>query len=229
MSGSFQKYLAECFGTAVLVLIGCSSIVIAGFGGAFPIGIIGIGMTFGMTVTAMAYAIGPVSGCHLNPSVTAAMWTAGRIKSQDAIAYIIAQFIGGFVGALILYLILTGKVGGYDVAKQGLGQNGWQGFSVGSAILAEFIGTLIFTIVILAVTGAKGATPNAGLVIGLTLMLMHFAFIPVSGASVNAARSLGPALFVGGVAVAQIWLYLIVPTIAGAVAGWLVRAKVLDV
>lgn len=229
MASSFQKYLAEFIGTAVLVLVGCSSIVVAGFGGAFPIGIMAIGLTFGMTVTAMVYAIGPVSGCHINTAVTAAMWTAGRINSRDAICYMVAQFIGAIAGAFILYLILTGKTPVYDVSKQGLGQNGWQAFSVGSAILAEFVATLVFTIVILAVTGAKGATPIAGLVIGITLMIMHFAFIPVSGASLNGARSLGPAVFVGGVAVAQIWMYLIVPTLAGALAGWLVRSKTLDV
>jgi aquaporin Z len=151
------------------------------------------------------------------------------MSSQDAIKYIVAQFIGGIVGAVILYLILMGKIAGYDVSKLGLGQNGWSTFNVESAMLAEFVGTLIFTTVILAVTGPKGGTSIAGLVIGITLMLMHFAFINVSGASVNAARSLGPALFVGGVAVAQIWMYLIVPTLAGAVAGWLVRKKIFDV
>lgn len=229
MQGNFQKYLAEVSGTAVLVLIGCSSIVIAGFGGAFPMGIFGIAITFGMTVTAMAYAIGPVSGCHLNPSVTAAVWAAGRMKTNEAVGYIVAQLVGGFIGALILYLIVKGKVAGYDVGKEGLGQNSWSGFSVGSAIATEFIGTLIFTIVILAVTGAKGTTPIAGLVIGITLMLIHIAFIPVSGASVNAARSLGPAIFVGGTALSQVWLYLVVPTIAGAIAGWLVKSKTLDV
>ncbi len=229
MGGNTQKYLAELIGTAVLVLVGCSSIVIAGFGGAFPMGIMAIGMTFGMTVTAMAYAIGPVSGCHLNPAVTAAVWASGRMNTQDAVGYIVSQLIGGIVGALVLYLILKGKVAGYDVATQGLGQNGWSDFSMGSAMLAEFVATLIFTIVILAVTGSKGATPIAGLVIGLTLMIMHFAFIPVSGASLNGARSLGPAIFVGGTALAQVWLYLVVPTIAGAIAGYLVKSKTLDV
>jgi aquaporin Z len=226
---AIQKYVAELFGTAVLVLIGCSSIVLSGGSGASPMGIMFIGLTFGMTVTAMAYTIGPVSGCHLNPSVTAAVWAAGRMKSQDAIWYMVAQLTGGILGALVLYLIVKGKISGYDVSKQGLGQNGWNAFNVEAAIVAEFVGTLIFTTVILAVTGSKGATPIAGLVIGLTLMLMHFAFIPVSGASVNGARSLGPALFVGGLAVAQVWMYLIVPTVAGALAGWLVRRKIFDV
>lgn len=229
MGGNYQKYLAEVFGTAVLVLIGCASIVAEGFGAAAPIGFIGIGMTFGMTVTAMAFAIGPVSGCHLNPSVTAAVWASGRMSTNDAIGYIVAQLIGGIIGAGILYIIMTGKTGGYNVATSGLGQNGWSSFSLTSAIIAEFVGTLIFTLVILAVTGSKGSTPMAGLIIGLTLMVIHFAFIPVSGSSVNGARSLGPALFVGGTALAQVWMYLLVPTIAGAVAGWLIKSKTLDI
>ena len=229
MGGNTQKYLAEVFGTAVLVLVGCSSIVAEGFGAAAPIGFIGIGLTFGMTVTAMAFAIGPVSGCHLNPSVTAAVWSSGRMSTGDAIGYIVSQIIGGIIGALILYIIMMGKNGGYDVATAGLGQNGWSSFSMGSAILAEFVGTLIFTLVILAVTGAKGSTPIAGLIIGLTLMVMHFAFIPVSGSSLNGARSLGPAIFVGGTALAQVWMYLLVPTLAGALAGWLVKSKTLDI
>ena len=229
MGGNTQKYIAEVFGTAVLVLIGCASIVAEGFGAAAPIGFIGIGMTFGMTVTALAFAIGPVSGCHLNPSVTAAVWASGRMGTNDAIGYIVSQIVGGIVGALILYIIMKGRVAGYDVAKDGLGQNGWSSFSLGSAMLAEFVGTLIFTLVILAVTGTKGGTPMAGLIIGLTLMVMHFAFIPVSGSSLNGARSLGPAVFVGGTALAQVWMYLVVPTIAGALAGWLVKSKTLDI
>ena len=229
MSGNTLKYVAEAFGTAVLVLIGCASIVLEGFGGAAPLGFIGIGMTFGMTVTAMAFAIGPVSGCHLNPSVTAAVWASGRMSTNDAIGYVVSQIVGGIIGALILYIIVKGKVGGYDVAKNGLGQNGWSAFSMWSAIIAEFVATLIFTLVILAVTGQKGNTPLAGLIIGLTLMVMHFAFIPVSGSSLNGARSLGPALFVGGTALAQVWMYLVVPTLAGALAGWLVKSKTFDI
>jgi aquaporin Z len=229
MGGNTQKYLAEVFGTAVLVLVGCATIVTGGIGGAMPLGIFPIGMAFGMTVTAMAFAIGPVSGCHLNPSVTAAVWASGRMSASDAIGYIISQIVGAIIGAAILYVIMKGKVAGYDVAKQGLGQNGWSDYSMGSAMLAEFVGTLIFTIVILAVTGTKGATAIAGLVIGITLMIMHFAFIPVSGSSLNGARSLGPALFVGGTALAQVWMYLVVPTAAGAIAGWLVKSKALDV
>lgn len=229
MSNSYQKYLAELAGTAVLVFVGCSSIVLGGASGATPMGILMIGLAFGMAVTAMAYTIGSISGCHINPAVTAAMWTAGRINSQDAIWYVVAQLVGGIVGAAILYAIVTGKLSGYDAQKQGLGQTGWSAYSVGAAILAEFVATLIFTSVILAVTGPKGVPQIAGLIIGITLMTMHLAIINVSGNSLNGARSLGPALFVGGVALAQVWMYLIVPTLAGALAGWLVRAKIFDV
>jgi aquaporin Z len=229
MGGNIQKYLAEVFGTAVLVLIGCASIVAEGFGAVAPIGFIGIGMAFGMTVTAMAFAIGPVSGCHLNPSVTAAVWASGRMSTSDAVGYIVSQLIGGFIGALILFIIMKGRNTGYDAGTQGLGQTGWATYSLGSAMLAEFVATLIFTLVILAVTGPKGSTPMAGLIIGLTLMVMHFAFIPVSGSSLNGARSLGPAIFVGGTALAQVWMYLLVPTIAGALAGWLVKSKAFDI
>jgi aquaporin Z len=224
-----NRLRAEFFGTLCLVLIGCSSIVLTGFGIQLPMGYLGIGMTFGMTVVAMAYAVGPISGCHLNPAVTAAMWSAGRINSADAIAYVITQFIGAIVGALILYLIIKGRVTGWDAATMGLGQNGWSQYSMVSAIIAEFVGTLIFTTVILAVTGAKGPSVLAGLVVGITLMIIHFAFINVSGSGVNPARSFGPALFVGGKALEQVWMYLVVPTLGGLAAGWLVKSKTLDV
>lgn len=228
MNANYQKYVAELIGTAVLVFVGCAAIVAGGFGAALPIGMLGIGIAFGMAVTAMAYTIGPISGAHINPAVTAAVWAAGRMSDRDAIGYVIAQLIGGIVGAAVLYIILSGRNAGYNVGTQGLGANGWQAYAVWAVIITEFVATLIFTLVILAVTGPKGATPIAGLVIGLTLMIMHFAFIPVSGASLNGARSLGPAVFVGGNALAQVWLYLVVPTLGGLLAGWLVRSKTLD-
>ena len=186
-------------------------------------------MTFGMTVTAMAFAIGPVSGCHLNPSVTAAVWASGRMSTNDAIGYIISQLIGGIIGALILYIIMKGKNGGYDVADAGPRPERLGGLQprVGDARRVRRHADLHAR----DPRGdrAKGGTPMAGLIIGLTLMVIHFAFIPVSGSSVNGARSLGPAIFVGGTALAQVWMYLLVPTIAGAVAGWLVKSKTLDI
>jgi aquaporin Z len=228
-----QKYRAEFVGTLVLVLFGCGSAVIGGFGAALPLGILPIAFAFGLAVTAMAYGVGSISGAHLNPAVTVAMWVAGRIRTDDVAGYIIAQCLGGIVAAGLLVLILNGKLSGYDVATAGLGQNGWGrgflgGYNVYSAVLAEFLGTLIFALVILGSTSGKGATPFPGLVIGLTLVAVHILFINVTGVSVNPARSLGPALFVGGTALVQLWLFLVVPTLAGALAGWLVRAKVLD-
>jgi aquaporin Z len=223
-----KRYLAELVGTLALVLVGCAAITISGFGGAFPLAILPIGLAFGLTVTAMAYGIGPISGAHVNPAVTVAMWAAGRMEARDAVSYIVAQCIGAVIGAGILALILKGRAGGYNLAD-GLGQTGWKNYGVFAVILSEFVATLLFTLVILNVTSERGATPVAGLAIGLTLAVLHLAFINVSGCSLNPARSLGPAVFVGGTALGQLWLYLVVPTIAGAASGWLVKAKVLDV
>jgi aquaporin Z len=222
-----KRYLAEFVATLALVLVGCAAITVSGFGGAFPLAILPIGLAFGLTVTAMAYGIGSISGAHLNPAVTVAMWVAGRLNGRDAVGYIIAQCLGAVVGAGILAVILKSKTGGYNLAD-GLGQTGWKDYGVWAAIIAEFVGTLLFTLVILNATSERGATPVAGLAIGLTLAVLHLGFINVSGCSLNPARSLGPAVFVGGTAIAQLWLYLIVPTIAGAVSGWLVKGKILD-
>jgi aquaporin Z len=228
-----KKYLAEFIGTLALILIGCGAIAVGGFGTDFPLGILPVALAFGLTITAMAYGLGPVSGGHFNPAVTVGMWVAGRIKTGDVAGYIIAQLVGGIAGAGILVLILKGKLGGYDISAAGLGQTGWGegylgGYRTGAAILTEFVATLLFIVVILGATSAKGATPAAGLAIGLTLVVLHFPFINVTGLSVNPARSLGPAVFVGGTALKQVWLFLVVPTIAGAVAGWLFRSKLLE-
>ena len=193
-----------------------------------------IGLAFGLAVTAMVYAIGPISGCHINPAVTVAMVAAGRMQTRDAVGYIISQLVGGIVGALVLYVILLGKASGYDVAASGLGQNGWGvgylgGYTIVSAIITEIIATFIFTAVILGVTQEAGGTGRpAGLIIGLTLFALHLPFIMVTGLSVNPARSLGPAVFVGGTALAQVWLFLVMPLVGGAIAGWLFRAKILS-
>jgi aquaporin Z len=175
-----------------------------------------------------------VSGCHINPAVTVVMWAAGRMKTDEAIGYVVAQLIGGIVGAAILVVILKGKIAGYDIGNSGLGQNGWDvgylgGFGPSSAMLTEFVATFLFTLVIIGATSQKGATPVAGLVIGLTLVLLHFPFINVTGLSVNPARSLGPAVFVSGTAIAQVWLFLVFPILGGLAAGWLVKSKVLDI
>lgn len=173
----------------------------------------------------MVYTVGPISGCHINPAVTAAFWSAGRVSGADAIAYVVAQFIGAIVGAILLIIIVKGKVGGYSVSGNGLGETTWGTYGVWAAIVAEFLGTMIFTLVILAATGEKGFGVMAGLIIGTTLMILHLAFISVSGASFNPARSFGPAMFVGHKAFGQVWMYLIIPILGGLFAGWLVKSK----
>ncbi len=227
-----KRYVAECFGTFTLVFIGVGSIVAGGLGGALPLGQVGIGLSFGLAVTAMAYTIGPISGAHLNPAVTLGVWLAGRMPAADVLPYIAALVIGALIGAGFIYLAATGRAQGYDIAASGLGQNSWdpvEGFGVASAFLIEVFATFIFVAVILGVTHPRQTTVLAGLVIGLTLAILHFAFIPVSGNSLNPARSLGPAIFVGGQAIAQVWLFIIMPLIGGLVAGWVYRAKLLTV
>jgi aquaporin Z len=235
MEGSTKKYVAELIGTAVLVLFGCGSVVVGGYGGAFPVGMLPVGLAFGLAVTAMAYTIGPISGCHINPAVTVAMLVAGRMKQSEAIGYIISQLVGGIVGAIIIVLIVTGRLGGYDIGAHGLGQNGWGAgyggeYGVVAAIIAELVATFVFTAVILGVTQSSQVVNQAvaGLIIGLTLVIIHVVFIPVTGVSVNPARSLGPALFAGGHAIAQLWLFIIVPPIGGAIAGWAFKSRILS-
>ncbi len=213
------------------MFIGVGSIVAGGLGGALPLGQVGIGLSFGLAVTAMAYTIGPVSGAHLNPAVTVGVWLAGRMPAADVLPYIAAQVLGALLGAAFIYLAATGRAQGYDIAASGLGQNSWdpvEGFGVASAFLIEVFATFIFVAVILGVTHPRQTTVLAGLVIGLTLAILHFAFIPVSGNSLNPARSLGPAIFVGGDALAQLWLYVVAPLIGGAAAGLAAKLDLLS-
>src|SRR5579871_1342730 len=229
MDDAFKKFLAEAIGTAFLVLIGCGSAAIGGYGAAAPLGFLPIALAFGLAVTAMAYAIGPVSGCHINPAVTVSMVAAGRMPASQAIGYIVAQLVGGIVGALVLVIILSGKIA---PSTNGLGANGWGPgyigeYGNGAAILTEIVATFLFTMVILGVTQGITNAATAGLVIGLTLVIIHVVFIPVTGVSVNPARSLGPAIFAGGNALAQVWLFIVMPPVGGALAGLLFRAKIL--
>ncbi|MGL4240071.1 MAG: MIP/aquaporin family protein [Beijerinckiaceae bacterium] len=235
-----KRYIAELFGTAVLVFCGCGAVVavnLLGTGLTPPVplgasvhtqGVLAIAMAFGLSVVAMAYAIGPVSGCHINPAVTLARWSAGRFDTKDLPGYIIAQCIGGFVGAGLLALILSGAPGGYKISGGVFGQNTFGGWSVMSAFLIEFIATLIFTAVILGVTQANAGTAMiAGLVIGLTLVLVHIVLIPITGTSVNPARSLAPNVYAGGQALSQLWLYIVAPSLGGLAAGFLFRSGAL--
>jgi aquaporin Z len=222
-----KKYLAELIGTFSLVLIGCGSAVIAGSSQVGPsgIGLLGISIAFGFAVVAMAYAIGGISGCHINPAVTVGVLVAGRMTSKDAVGYIISQLIGATLGAAVLYLLASGK-SGWVMPEWGLGANGWgegylAGFNTTSAFVAEAVFTCLFLFVILAVTSKYGNSTMAGLAIGVTLMLIHLVVIPITGTSVNPARSFGPAIFSGGKALAQLWLFFVAP-VPGAILAALI-------
>ncbi len=219
-----KKYAAEFIGTFSLVLFGCGSAVIAAISATGPmgIGLLGIAIAFGFAVVAMAYAIGGISGCHINPAVTIGVLTAGKMTGKDAIGYIIAQCLGAILGAAVLYLIAVGRPG-FTMPEWGLGANGWgQGYlgnyNILSAFVIEAVMTFLFIFVILGTTSKFGNSAMAGLAIGVTLMLIHLVTIPVTGTSVNPARSLGPALFSGGKALAQLWLFIIAPIIGAIIA-----------
>ena len=228
-----KKPIAEFVGTFTLVFLGCGAAVIGGMGtGPTAIDVLGIAFAFGLAIVAMAYGIGPVSGCHVNPAVSFGVFIAGRMSMNDLISYVVAQVLGAIVGALVLYLILSGKASGWT---GGLGQNGWGPkylgeYNVISAFLFEAVATFIFLVCILVVT-QEGATSHlAGLAIGLTLVVIHIVGINVTGVSVNPARSIGPALI--GVAnnpgaVAQLWLFIIAPLIGAGGAGLLFANGVL--
>lgn len=216
-----NKYVCEFIGTFALVFFGCATILFM----RSEVGLLGVALAFGLSVVAMAYSIGPISGAHLNPAVSLGFLVSGRLGSGDFVGYIIAQCFGAIVAAGVLYVIAQGKVAGFDVAANGFAQNGWSAYSVVSAFLFELVATFLFVTVILNATAQGGAGPVAGLAIGLTLVAIHLAGIVVSGASVNPARSLGPALFAGGTAMAQLWLYIIAPCLGAAAAGLLSRNR----
>jgi aquaporin Z len=219
------RYWCELIGTAMLVLIGCSAIVLSGF--AAPAGALQIGAAFGLAVTAVAYSFGTVSGGHINPAVSAAMAAAGRMSWFEAFMYIVYQLAGAAIGAGILYAILQGKVP--PGATTNLGQNViLGGYSVATVLGVEFVATFIFALVILGATASRGGPAIAGLIIGLTLVALHLAFIGVDGLSVNPARSFGPAVIVQGVAFQQLWIFFVGPLAGGLAAGWLYGQKWLN-
>ena len=223
-----KKYVAELVGTFVLVFMGCGSAVLAGSTlSNNPIGNVGIAFAFGLSVLAMAYAIGGVSGCHINPAVSVAMFAAGKMKLKDLVAYVAMQCIGAVIGAALLYGVALGGPG-YSLTGIGLGQNGYDfaspgGFSMTSAFIAELILTFIFLLVIFGSTSEKAPKGFAGIAIGLSLVLIHLVGIPVTGTSVNPARSLGPAVIVGHTALDQLWLFWIAPIIGALLAAMLWR------
>lgn len=219
-----NKQVAEFLGTFTLVLFGCGSAVLAGA----DIGLTGISFAFGLALIAMAYGIGPVSGCHINPAVSLGMVAAGRMTIPEAIKYIVAQIAGAIVAALVLLVIATGKAD-FSVAANGLGQNGWgEGYlgeySVLAAFVFEVVATFLFMVVILGATGAGAPPAMAGLAIGLALVAIHLVGINVTGVSVNPARSIGPALFAGTAALGQLWLFIIAPITGALAAGMIFKA-----
>ena len=216
-----KKYVAECFGTFWLVLGGCGSAVLAA---AFPdvgIGLLGVSLAFGLTVLTMAFAIGHISGCHLNPAVSIGLWAGGRFPAKDLAPYIVAQVIGGIVAGGVLYLIASGKAG-FDLAagfaSNGYGNHSPGGYSLLSALVTEIVMTMMFLLVIMGATDKRAPAGLAPIAIGLCLTLIHLISIPVTNTSVNPARSTGVAIFVGDWAVSQLWLFWVAP-IAGAMLG----------
>lgn len=216
-----KKEIAEFIGTFTLVLFGTGAATIAGD----SVGVLGIAFAFGLALIAMAYGIGGISGCHINPAVSFGMLVARRLSFVDFIKYSVAQSLGGIAGSLVLLIILKSQIAGYDVAASGLGQNGWGTgylgeYALQAALIFEVMATFLFVIVILGVTQEKtGNASIAGLAIGLTLAVIHIVGINVTGVSVNPARSLGPALLVWGQAISQLWLFIVAPMAGAAIAG----------
>lgn len=215
-----KKYLAEMVGTMVLVLMGCGSAVFAGGAAAgcgAGVGTLGVALAFGLSVIAMAYCIGNISGCHINPAITLGVWMSGRMSGKDAGMYMVFQVIGAIIGSAILFALTS--TGANDAGCTATGANtfdageGWQAF------IAEAVFTFIFVLVVLGATDdKKGAGNFAGLAIGLTLVLVHIVCIPITGTSVNPARSIGPALFAGGQALQQLWLFIVAPFVGAALS-----------
>lgn len=222
----FQRAAAEFIGTFWLVLGGCGSAVLAA---AFPdvgIGLLGVALAFGLTVLTMAYAIGHISGCHLNPAVSVGLVTGGRFPVGELLPYVVAQVLGAIVAAGVLYLIASGKAG-FDIsgglASNGYGAHSPGGYSLMAALVTEIVMTFMFLIIILGATDKRAPAGFAPIAIGLGLTLIHLISIPVTNTSVNPARSTGPALFVGDWAIGQLWLFWVAPIVGAALAGLVYR------
>ena len=222
---SYRRGLAEVLGTFVLVFGGVGAAVIAGE----TIGNFGIAFAFGLSLLAMAYAIGPVSGCHINPAVTVGMLSSGRITVRDAVEYWIGQIVGAVVAALLLLIVVKARVGPYDLQEQGFGANGYGshspgGYPLGAALIIEVVLTAVLVFTVLSSTDRIANVAFAGIPIGLVLVLIHLVGIPVDNLSVNPARSIGPAVVVGGWALGQLWLFIVAPVIGGFLGSVLHRA-----
>ncbi|MEA5070796.1 MAG: MIP family channel protein [Petrimonas sp.] len=212
-----KKYLAEMIGTMVLVLMGCGAAVFAGAGQPFdPVGTLGVAFAFGLSVVAMAYAIGSISGCHINPAITLGVLLTGRMSGKDAGLYIVFQIIGAILGSAILWFLA--KESGSTTTLTGA--NGFAEGQMAQAFVAETVFTFIFVLVVLGVTAKNGLNKFAGLAIGLALVLVHIVCIPITGTSVNPARSIGPAIFQGGAALAQLWVFIVAPFLGAVIAAF---------
>ena len=216
-----KKLIAEFIGTSWLVLGGCGSAVLAAAYPELGIGFVGVAIAFGLTVLTMVYAIGHISGCHLNPAVSIGLWIGGRFDKKELLPYIAAQVLGGIAGACILYLIASGKagfeIGGF--AANGYGEHSPGGYSLLAALVTEIVMTFMFLIIILGATHSKASKGFAGLAIGLGLTLIHLISIPVTNTSVNPARSISQAIFAGGWALEQLWLFIVAPIVGAILAG----------
>lgn len=214
-----KRYYAEFVGTLVLVFGGCGSAVLAGG----KIGFAGVALAFGLSLLAMVYTIGPISGCHVNPAVSFGLLLSGKFEARHLPGYVIAQILGGIVAAALVYAIAKGAPGGYDPAVGGLAADGYGlhspgGYSMIAGFIAEVVLTMFLVLTVLGATDVKAPVGFAGIPIGLVLTLIHLVGIPVTNTSVNPARSIGPALFVGGWAVAQLWLFIVAPLLGAAIA-----------
>jgi aquaporin Z len=221
-----SKLFSEFLGTFWLVLGGCGSAVLAGAFPALGIGFVGVSLAFGLTVLTGAYALGPISGGHFNPAVTFGLWAGGRFPARSILPYVIAQVAGAIAAAGVLYLIASGQPGWEikNFAANGYGEHSPGRYSLGAAVITELVMTFMFLIVILGATHRRAPVGFAGLAIGLALTLIHLISIPVTATSVNPARSTGPALFVGGWAISQLWLFWVVPIGGAVIAGFVYRA-----
>jgi aquaporin Z len=219
-----KKYIAELIGTFVLVFGGCGTAVLAGD----HVGYLGVSLAFGLTLLTMAYAIGPISGCHINPAVTIGLYFSGKVGARDVAGYIIAQIIGGILAAAVLLVILKGMSGGYDPSVAGFAANGYGDhspgkFGVTSAFVVEVVLTFFLVFTVLGATDLKSPVGFAGLPIGFVLVLIHLVGIPVTNTSVNPARSISQAIFVGGWAVDQLWLFIVAPILGAIIASVVFR------
>jgi aquaporin Z len=220
-----RRYLAETLGTFVLVFGGVGTAVLA----SDNVGFLGVAVAFGLSLLVMAYAVGPISGCHINPAVTFGMLLSRRISPKDAGGYVVGQIVGAILAAVAILLIAKAKQGGYDVSEGGLGANGYGvhspgKYALGGVILVEVIGTALLVFTVLAATSKIAHTAFAGIPIGFVLTLIHLVAIPVSNTSVNPARSIGPALMVGDWAISQLWVFILAPLAGAALAAVIHRA-----